>query len=254
MEELVVNKKKKACRTCGGKFDARYIETPCPSCGNTYGAPKPETLIENKEFVQKAKDLTIPEQYIGRIWDKQVLLKDKEDDATNRHFNRFVTQLERIHSIFENGLLPAKSAIIVAPPKCSKAVWAYSCMQLAVGKGFSVAPILDTIELKRLLVLAGEKPTTKLYGGINYDEYMTSDVVFVTVTKTEYAYDAWKVILEILDRRSRRGLPTFILSRYDVKTMSRYDYNKQFDHVVDFNGNENPLKYPVIIQYTGSFN
>lgn len=253
-EVEVKQKKKKPCRTCRDKYDARFINEPCPECGKTYGAPKPETLIENKEFIQKAKNLTIPEQYIGKIWDKQVVLNDKSEDASNRHFARLLSQMEKIHHLFENGLLPNKSAIIIAPPKSSKAVWAYSCMQLATAKGFSVAPILDTIEVKRLLLLAGERPTAKLYGTVNYDEYMTSDVVFITVTKTEYAYDAWKVILEVLDRRSRRGLPTFILSRYDMKTMSKYDYNKQFDNVVDYNGNENPMKYPVIIQYTGNFN
>ena len=48
------------------------------------------------------------------------------------------------------------------------------------------------------------------------------------------------------------GLPTFILSRYDIKSMSKWDYNNQFQHIIDFNGHENSLKYPVIIQYTGN--
>lgn len=240
------------CYVCRGQYDVRFLETPCPSCGSTYGMPEPEKLIENTEFVSKAKGLAVPEGYLGRLWSRGVLEKDKGDDSTNRYFQHFVGQLDKIHGMFESGLLPGKSALVVAPPRYSKAIWAYSCMQLALNKGFSVAPILDTIELKRLMVLAGERPTAKLYNKINYDDYMTSDVVFVTVTKTEYALDAWKIVLEILDRRSRMGLPTFILSRYDIKSMSKWDYNNQFQHVVDFNGHENSLKYPVIVQYTGN--
>ena len=76
-----------------------------------------------------------------------------------------------------------------------------------------------------------------------------ADVCFITVTKTEYRYDSYSTILEIIDRRARKGLATFIISRFDLKQLARRDYNKQFLAIRDYNGRDNDLKYPAIIQY-----
>ena len=63
-------------------------------------------------------------------------------------------------------------------------VFAYSCMQHAVSNGFSVGPILDTVELKRVLTLAGDNPQYKLNGTLNYEDYVMADVLFVIVPET----------------------------------------------------------------------
>lgn len=243
---------KKRCFTCGGNFDERFIKTPCPECGTQYGNVNLEVKKKDSKFIAKTKSLDIPEQYIGVKWCKDILIKEKNSEASNRGFQAFCSQLEKVSQYFDNGLIPPKSAVVIAPPGYSKVTWAYSCMQLAVEHGFKVAPILDTIELKRLAVLASEKPHYRLYNKIDYDEYITSDICFVTVTKTDYALDGWRIILEILDRRSRQGLPTIILSRFDLETISKRDYNGHFKNFVDYNGNQNGLKYPAIIGYTSN--
>lgn len=245
--------KKTKCFTCGGDYDTRYIDTPCPECGKMYGVVALEEKKVDKEFITQAESLNIPNEYIGVKWSKDLLLKEKSKEASNRNFIRFTDQLEKVVRLFEVGRIPAKSALVIAPSGYSKVTWAYTCMQLALEHGFTVAPILDTIELKRLLILASENPRYKLYGTVDYDKYIMSDICFVTVTKTDYCMDAWRVILEIIDRRSRKGLPTFIISRFDLETLSKRDYDGHFKSFVDYNGNQNSLKYPVIIQYETGF-
>ena len=112
--------------------------------------------------------------------------------------------------------------------------------------GFIVAPLLDSLEVKRLLVLAAERPQ-EIVLGIPYEEYVNADVVFITITKTTYRNSAYQIIQEMLDKRSRKGLPTFFLSRYNMATLSAWDSSKSFDYVKDYNNTENSLKYPAII-------
>lgn len=239
------------CFTCGGKYDERFVDKPCPECNRQYKKSS-AVVMEVKpstEFLNTLKDLAIPDFYQNKVWNKERLKKDNQDIIGDKSFERYVQQLDRIHSIFVDGRLPNKSAIIIAPPRMSKVTWAYSCMQQAVKHNYSVAWLLDTVELKRLLVLAGENPRYKLYDRVDYDSYLMSDVCFITVTKTEYRADSYSTILEIIDRRARKGLSTFIISRFDLKQLSRRDYDKHFTAIKDFNGHDNDLKYPVIVQY-----
>ena len=89
----------------------------------------------------------------------------------------------------------------------------------------------------------------KLYGWIDYDKYITSDVLFLSVTKTDYFSDSLTIILEILSRRSRMGLPTYILSKFTLKEISQNCIDKDYMQLVDSSSAySNDLKYPVIIQ------
>ena len=119
------------------------------------------TLVEegSAEIVQPA--------YKGIFWNRRILendntekLPEKVDIAgryNDRLFVRFLDQLTKIDGIFKEGGIPNKSVYIIAPPGYSKTVFAYSCMQQALANGYSVAPIIDTIEQKKLIVLASEK-------------------------------------------------------------------------------------------------
>ena len=156
--------------------------------------------------------------------------------------------LTKIDGIFKEGGIPNKSVYIIAPPGYSKTVFAYSCMQHALANGYSVAPLIDTIELKRLLVLASEKLDYKLYGRFSYDDYMSSDVVFVTVTHTYYRYDAYSVLDELINRRARLGLATFVLSRYSLKTLYKWDKLGSLDSLKN-SSSKDGRKYPSVVAY-----
>lgn len=210
------------------------------------------TLVEegSAEIVQPA--------YKGIFWNRRILendntekLPEKFDIAgryNDRLFVRFLDQLTKIDGIFKEGGIPNKSVYIIAPPGYSKTVFAYSCMQHALANGYSVAPLIDTIELKRLLVLASEKLDYKLYGRFSYDDYMSSDVVFVTVTHTYYRYDAYSVLDELINRRARLGLATFVLSRYSLKTLYKWDKLGSLDSLKN-SSSKDGRKYPSVVAY-----
>lgn len=245
----------KVCSTCGGEYDKRYIDKPCPECGKMYGKSKTTDLneVDNIRFNSAMDTLEVPEAYRKVKWSKSTLLKYNADKLSDKTFMHYAEQLARAHATFDAGKIPNISAIVIAPPKMSKVTWAYSCMQLALENGHSVSWLLDTQEVKRLLVLGGDNPRYKLYNKIDYDNYIMADVVFVTITKTYAKGEAYSVILELLDKRARKGLPTFFISRYDLKQISRTDYDGQFDFIKDYRNTENGLKYPLIVQWSDIF-
>lgn len=235
------------CYACG---NLGFPDKQCPICGRE---PTRKSMNfeyqDNEQFVKKIDYFGIPAAYRGVIWDSEILRHDKPEMQNDFVFDRFVKNLENINAIFDNGILTNKSAIIIAPAGFSKMVFAYSCMQRALDKGFSVAPLLDTVELKRLIFLASENPKYKLYRKIDYDDYVTSDICFVTVTKTQQRAWAYETIQEILDLRARKGLGTFILSRYELSEITQADKSNSFDVFASTDICDD-YKYPAIIRYT----
>ena len=174
------------------------VDKVCPECGHApAGSDSKLSQMSSFSQVKANTETTLVEEgsaeivqpaYKGIFWNRRILendntekLPEKFDIAgryNDRLFVRFLDQLTKIDGIFKEGGIPNKSVYIIAPPGYSKTVFAYSCMQHALANGYSVAPLIDTIELKRLLVLASEKLDYKLYGRFSYDDYMSSDVVF----------------------------------------------------------------------------
>lgn len=230
------------------------MDKACPECGRQ---PRVQSFNfeerENvQEFVTKIDAFGVPDNYRGVCWNKDALMKYKSELQNDFAFKRFVDQLEKIHGIFSNGDISPKSAIIIAPADFSKMTFAFSCMQHALDHNLSVAPLLDTIELKRLLVLAAENPKYKLFRKVTYDDYIMSDVCFVTVTKLQQHEYAYEIIQEIMDRRTRKGLSTFVLSRYDLQEISRRDYANQFEAITSTTS-QDTYKYPAVITYKNLF-
>ena len=235
------------CFTCGGEG---FPDKVCPECGK-----EPARAVETTPVYLGNGTIDIPPQYRGVYWNSEHLEMDFRkkvpekfgmSGATDYGFVQYVRQLDKIHGIFQEGKIPQKSAIIIAPAGYSKMTFAYSCMQMASNAGFSVAPMLDTLELKRLLILAADNVKYKLFDKLSYDDYIMSDVVFVTVSKTYARYDAFTIIQELLDKRGRRGLASFIISRWDLK-----DLTKDMDTLIAYGSGKSSdrAKYPVRIFY-----
>lgn len=234
------------CYICGGKG---FVDKVCPSCGHEMRKKVIDfSQVDTEEFVKDVKKLNIPSQYDGVTWDGEVLRHYKTEDQNNTSFDKYISQLDKIHSVFVSGSLPQKSAIIISPVGYSKRVFAYSCMQRALLQGWTVAPVLDTMDLKRLFVLSADKPGYKLFGNVDYDEYITSDVCFVEVTRLPQHMYAAPIIQEILDRRGRLGKSTFILSTYSLEEMSKYDSSGSFSAIKN-QGIVDNYKYPAVIPF-----
>lgn len=241
------------CFTCGGEG---FSDRTCEGCGREPKKLNLSKLSEKEvvEFVEEAKYVKIPQEYIGVEWSDIIFWRNHSDKVSpegvkNRLLEKYVGQLQKVHDIFAEGKLPRKGAIVVAPSTYSKVVWAYSCMQHALKHGYEVAPLLDTLEVHRLLSLGAENPKYKLYGEIEHDSYFMSDVIFITVTKTEYKKTAYAVIQEVLDRRSRKGLPTFIISQSPLEVLSQWDRSGNFMKLTKYYPDENNLKVPALIEY-----
>lgn len=235
------------CPTCGGNFDPRFVDEPCPTCGKQYGRAVMKKAV--KMNVAKSSNLNIPQNYIGKEWSKALLLESKKSDKNQPMLNRLANLMELIHESFAAGKLPPGSAMIIAPPNYSKVTWAFSCMQLAQAKGMTVAPFLDTVELNRFMMIAADKPFHKIYKLMDYESYITADVCFVTVTKTYKNQEAFRIIVELLDTRSRKGLPTFFISRFDLSTLCKWDNLGHFNALKEQHFSEDKNKLPVVCQY-----
>lgn len=234
------------CYVCGGKG---FIDKVCPACGHAMVKKAIDfSKVDTEEFCSQIRELHIPEQYSGVVWDGEVLRHYKTCDSNNSAFDKYISQLDKIHTMFAGKFLPRKSAIIISPVGYSKRTFAYSCMQRALLNGWTVTPVLDTAELKRLLIMSADRPTYKLYASVDYDSYITADVCFVEVTKMPQHASAAPVVQEILDRRGRMGKCTFILSNFTLEEMSRYDTFGSFSAIKN-PGIVDNYKYPAIIPF-----
>lgn len=251
------------CFTCGGEG---LMDKVCPECGHEAKisslnlSNRDDTEIVLQKFSDEyAKGMPIiPTKYQGILWNKNIMERDHADKLpekfgsiekkNDRNFVMFLDQLEKINYLFATGSVPGKSAIIIAPAGFSKETFAYSCMQRALDNDYSVAPLLDTTEVKRLLILASEKVDYKLYNSIKYDDYITSDVMFITVTHMYSRYESFSTIEEILNRRSRLGLSTFIISRYPLDDLYRWDKTDSL-YAMKNSKSKDLQKLPAIIQY-----
>lgn len=235
------------CFVCGGNG---FFDKDCPSCGRQAKVKSMNLDMRDdvEDFVSNPKMAIIPDHYKGVIWMSEVLMTSKPEKEKDFAFKDFVKKLEVVNNVFAKGVLSRQSAIIIAPAGYSKMTFAYSCMQRAIDNGFTVAPLLDTVEIKRVLTLAGENPNYKICRKINYDDYIMSDVLFATVTKLPAREWAYEVIQELIDRRARKGLSTFIISRYDLSEISKKDYSNQFAATATA-VSDDACKYPAIIRY-----
>lgn len=242
MEKKIVNRDG-YCYVCANKG---FADKVCPSCGRE---PKKLSIIseESSQFLEKITKFGVPGVYRGNAWNADKLRNYFPSEANNPIFNKYVERLERINQIFVKGLLTEFSAIIIAPAGYSKMTFAYSCMQRALDNDYTVAPFLDTVELKMFLSIIGDNPYYKLFGKISYEEYILSDVCFVTVTKLPSREWAYNSIQELLDRRTRKGLSTFIISRYNLSEISRKDASNEFSAMERVFSNDY-CKYPTIIR------
>lgn len=248
----MIDTKGENCTACGRRGPAKG-DDPCPKCGRYRKGLNLTAMnpVEVEHFVEKSGRLGIPPEYIGSPWSPALFWASHGEvsDIEKAKLTNFMDKLKDIHDGFAAGELPKKSVMVIAPSNYSKVTWAYSCMQLALKHGRSVAPLLDTAEANRILTVMSQVPKFKMYGSITVEDYLTKEILFVTVAKSYLHTQAYQVILDLLSKRSRKGLATFIISSYSIEQMSSEDWNGEFKRILDFRVGENKLKVPQIITY-----
>lgn len=227
--------KRVSCGRCGGINNTKEV---CPECGLAPNRQK-SRMVTNVSLDE------IPNYYKGKVWSSKQFWRYHTDKVDNYLYKDLITQMEKVHNSFREGKLPTRSGIFTSPPGTSKLTWCYSCLQLALHYGMSVAPIMDTAELKRMLVMSTERSYN--YSGLTLDDFLRKDVVFISVTKTEQRRGSASVIVDLLDKRARLGKPTFFVSRYSIHELSYWDKSNDFLQIKSNEDSGDPLKVPSII-------
>lgn len=215
----------------------------CPACGKVL-YPNGQPAVEvTPELLEEAK-CPIPDTYMHRTWDSSILMNTFPELQKSRIFTQYVSQLDKIYNIFASGHLPNQSVMIIAPRRRAKLTFAYCCMKQALSYGYTVAPILDTSELKRLNILSADRYFSKELKELDYtiESIIDADVMFLTVDIDNFQ-SSYRTIDTFVNKRARRGKSTFILSRYTVEQISLTDYNDTFDSIIDKTRMQDKQKY-----------
>lgn len=234
--------KEEECLFCRGKG----MPTGCPKCGKQSGM-RPQSVEITDEIIFNH---AIPDQYKDVYWNESIIRSDYQGLADNRGFQAYLAKLAKVYDIFAKGGIPKQSLLVMAPRRFGKVTWAYSCMKQAIAHGYSVAPLLDNTQYQRLNVLCSERPNSRYIKklGCQIEDVDFADVVFLTVDKANWA-GAFRTLDSLIDKRTRIGKPTFIISRFSMIEMTRSD---PFDNVaagfIDTARRENLVKYPSIIE------
>lgn len=227
------------CLTCRDQG----LVNGCPACGKILVIDKPQIQLTT-EILDKA---AIPEFYKSNRWSKQVLLNAHKDCLAVSVLEKYAETLDRMYKIFASGKIPNKSCIIIASHCMGKMIWAYSCMQEALKYRYSVVPILDNTQYKRINLLSSDRMFSKaLKQDYTIEDYNEADVMFMTIDPDNFQ-GSYRTVESVLSKRSRAGKPTFILSRYSIEQMSLIDYSHTFSSTVTAKAEQDRNKYVLVI-------
>lgn len=197
----------------------------CQGLGSVGGCPRCGTVLERvTRTLTEAEQKTnlIPPNMKGVEWSSLTFWTDHESERKNHNTVKVVMQLEKIYgNYYSKGINIDRSVLLIAPGCFGKTHFVYACMRKAILSGLSCTPYYDTQEVKRIFGLSGEKPYSEY--GMRYENLVKADVCFVTVCKSEQRRLASSVLSDLIDKRSRVGKPTFVMSRFAMSELTRYD-------------------------------
>lgn len=222
----------------------------CPLCEKDSLASKVVANITPEILDSQA----IPARYRTVEWDIEVLKANHSDLKGDALFERYCKILTNCLVKLKRGELPGKSAIIIADRGFGKRTFAYSCMKECIKHGFSVQPIIDTSQYKRLIALSSDRPLSHKPGDLPFTmESVTScDLLFMSVDVANFR-TALRTIEAVCDRRARVGKPTFITSRFSLPAMATLDYFGDPMGVINRGTEVDSFKFPYLIQYIRGF-
>lgn len=180
----------------------------CPDCGNTGFKVDGSrcTCGRGGIDVDNSIDcLTIPEEYRGTRFDSSLVNFD-----CGKSYPSFLREL--YDDILFHNTVQHKNIFIGAPPKHSKTVLAYCCIQYLFRRAIPTFPLFDTGELARIIsdTDSGRKP--QLLDGLEANPKNIYDAPYLFVRITDnLSYSTFDTIALLIDRRTRRGHGTIFL-------------------------------------------
>ncbi len=107
--------------------------------------------------------------------------------------------LDALHREITTLQLHNHNIIICSPPNHSKTVWAYSCIQHLFRQRVPVCPLMDMLEIARMLNECSDT-----------EDWYETQYLFAKIP-TEVSQTIRSAVLTLVDRRVRRGHSTFFL-------------------------------------------
>ena len=176
----------------------------CILCGNSgwdVHGDRCTCTFDMDAFASEVSCVDIPEQYQGRLFDKNLVTPSMPSSYANYLQSLFVdiTSLRmKAHSIF-----------LASPTGTSKTTLAYCCIEQLFRRRIPTFPLYDILELKRILLDIDlcRKP---FYNVENPENLYEAPYLFIKVPRV-LTFEIYDVMSLLLDRRSRRGNSTIFL-------------------------------------------
>ena len=200
------------CQTCFGRGKIRDKETllmkDCPSCKghSSYDSVKDISQIE-LDFAE------IPAAYRGILFDRKKIEREHPEAAQRADYIKYLDVLSDIYAGIADGRKLARSYFISAPQGNGKLSWVYSCIQLAMTKGFTVVPYLDSYQYDLLFKHFRYNVEPKK-GMASIDSFFTVDYCFIKPIVGVLTNRDLQLIKTLVDARARNGLGTIVVSRF----------------------------------------
>lgn len=221
------------CPSCGGMSKGK---SKCPVCES--GGAVEKIVMKEEIELETAEKLFIPNHYVGKVFNADKVRQSHNSLTGVKEFEDYLEMLTLITEQMNRKSLQLSSLFISAPGGFGKEHFAYSLLQIAVTNGLTVFPYLDLGEVGRLLT-AYEDTNFKEKKN-RFRDAIIKDVKFtdvdlataqVCVLKVPHSdnLESFRIAMKVIDRRSRRGLPTIILSRYPYGYFTSFDTYREMD-------------------------
>lgn len=165
----------------------------CPKCGGTGirldGSPC-DCERPTDTLMRDLVGIDIPEQYQGVLFNQALVPNDLHPS--------YAATLNMLHDEITTMNYSQANCVICSPPRHSKTIFAYSCIQLLFRKRVPVLPLYDIMEIKK-----------QLYRGEDEDLYNTKYLIVRIPADVNHQVRTGVAVL--LDRRVRRGNSTIFL-------------------------------------------
>lgn len=176
----------------------------CPICGNT-GIDINNNICKCRLNIEAPLDdvtcLDVPAQYIGTAFSSLLVPSDLGDV--------YCKKLQSIHDAIIMQKLRYHNIILCSPARHSKTILAYSCIQNLFRNNIPVFPLMDIMEIQRI-VSDIDYCRMSIFDIPEPERMYTVPYLFVKVPPA-VTYDTYNNMSMLLERRVRRGGSTIFL-------------------------------------------
>ena len=189
----------------------------CPKCGNT-GITPDNKVCDCKYATRAYSDgiscLDIPKQYIGKKFSIKLVPSDCGES--------YPVYLQKLFNDITSLKMNNYNCLICSPIAHSKTVLAYSVMEILFRNNIPTFPVCTVMEVRKVLHNIDTSNDEEI-DGISHPENITkAPYVFVKVPLM-VTWEVYPTMVDILDRRVRRGLSTIFLHDGYWDDLIKYD-------------------------------